>query len=194
MEDSVRCAGQVNVDMGPQGTRSLLSGHVLGCHLLKRPVLTLVGPERRGRRPLSSRRKESSPFCSRSSWSKRWLRSWLKVARQRGARAMCSLISKGANFPQEPARVCKGTRGMAPVAAGQARLLCESQQRHEGGRQAKGEPSPLGKCEVSTGREPGLSLSDGPRCGGTAATVSTCSASLPQACLRSATQRAPLAT
>lgn len=101
---------------------------------------------------------------------------------------------KGGELPTGASQGLQGTRGMAPVAAGQARLLCESQQRHEGGRQAKGEPSPLGKCEVSTGREPGLSLSDGPRCGGTAATVSTCSASLPQACLRSATQWAPLAT
>lgn len=70
---------------------------------------TTVGPDLMGCRPFSSFRKENSLLCRWRSWSNLSQRSWSKAVRHRGARTMCSLISKGANFPQEPARVWRGT-------------------------------------------------------------------------------------
>ena len=82
-----------------------------GTNLLERSVFRLdstVGPDLRGRRLFRSRRKENSLLCCWRSWSSWSQRSWSKAVRHRGARTMCSLISKGANFPQEPARVWNG--------------------------------------------------------------------------------------
>lgn len=85
-----------------QNRASLLHADLFTLSLLS---LTKVGPVFRGLRHLRSLRKETSPFwacrslssCSRSSGS--------RATRLRGAKTMFSLISKGANFPQEPARV-----------------------------------------------------------------------------------------
>lgn len=93
----------------PQG--SSCPGLPHGTHLLTMPVLrveTTVGPDLRGRRPFRSFRKENSLLCRWRSWSSCSQRSWSKAVRHRGARTMCSLISKGANLPQEPARVWNG--------------------------------------------------------------------------------------
>lgn len=67
--------------------------------------LTKVGPVLHGLRHFRSLKKETSLFCARRSLSSCSKESGSRAIRQRGAKTMFSLISKGANFPQEPARI-----------------------------------------------------------------------------------------